>query len=161
METQAPRSSEQVSNARVNSELRGRNELRIVDNNNQASDVIMQVAPLTQPGFCYVVFGRGTQPELQWLDPAGIESVIAETESLRALIDESYAQLCEIFRGDTVTLRSSVDPDEPSSRRLVIKVKTSKDFENASELWKRFNDDWWLPNFDRADDKLCILMDFQ
>lgn len=97
--------------------------------------------------------------ELEWLNKGEIESVIEGLPAIRALISEACSQLSVLFPGDRITLKSSADPEE-GLNTLVLKVKTSKQFDEASELWQHFNEKWWLPNYDRGEDRLCILLDF-
>jgi hypothetical protein len=100
------------------------------------------------------------EQKFEYLNQSEIDAVMLESPGLRSLVDEACAVLFEAFKGDAISLRSSTDPEQPGKDTLVLKVKTSKDYDEAIEVWQRFNEEWWIPNYDRGDDRFCILLDF-
>jgi len=99
-------------------------------------------------------------PSLRWLNPSDITKIFDQKPELRELVNEAYGQLSSRFDGAQLTLRSSSDPAEECPDTLVIKVSTTLEYDAADQLWQSFNEEWWLPNYDRSEDRLSILLDF-
>lgn len=94
------------------------------------------------------------------IEPQDNRTCLEKHRFLEDLIEEAFEQLKAAFPGECLTLTEVVDPDEPDSAMLVLKLKTSMNYEEAIHLWEQFESDWWLPNYDRGRDKLSILLDF-
>jgi len=105
-------------------------------------------------------FGQPTLGGLQWMNKPAIEMVFAEAPTLRILLQEAIERLRLFFAEGLITVETSSDPDEPGPTTLVLRIKTCKAFGEARAAWKHFNEEWWLPNYYRGENRVCILLDF-
>lgn len=85
-----------------------------------------------------------------------VASFISEYPSIGPFLNRFHDRVQEFFQGEIEKLRVRlvVDP-ETSQRRLVIFIVTSLDIEKAMTCLKKFEFEWFLPNYD---DSLGLLV---
>ena len=105
-------------------------------------------------------FWTAPQHETKKAHSNGIDGLFEQHQHLREVVDQARGQLGVRFSGDAIALQAVTDPDEPDVQTLVLTLKTLREYDEAVSLWDKFKQEWWLPNYDRADGKLCILLDF-
>jgi len=102
----------------------------------------------------------------QWYDfdhPDRVGQFIGERPFLVMLLTEARTAIGEHFPGSRRMLRVSDDPDEvdPVRRRqLVLEIVTRDSPPDALARLRDFDAAWWLPALERAQQSLCITLEF-
>jgi hypothetical protein len=81
---------------------------------------------------------------------------LKQNTELLDLIIESYSVIRNHFRFDLLTLKLHFDPDTGDEDYLILTILTGLKATEAIKELDKIDDEWWLNNFHRANDKLSI-----
>ena len=79
-------------------------------------------------------------------DIEAVEAFVARHLGLGALLGRVPSEIASRFDDESrPALRVEADPeDEPATEYLVISIPTDRDWEDARDRLRRFDDEWWL-----------------
>jgi len=77
------------------------------------------------------------------------------------LLREAYTHIRKYFPSSKLFLEAVADPEVIDEVQLVVFIAANHDPDEASEALNRLDEDWWLDAMERAQDKLCITLEFQ
>ena len=90
-----------------------------------------------------------------------VTSFLEENPFLIPLLLEAYIHLKEYFPDSDVVLEVVNTSEVVGEEELIAFIVVKQDSEKASLDLDRFDEHWWLDNMDRAEDKLCIALEFR
>ena len=99
--------------------------------------------------------------EYEITKPTEVVAFLSENLYLFDLLKEIPTQVRKHFGAEqNFVLQFFLNPEDPSWHQLHVLVPTKVSVEEAFALLEKFESDWWLENFARADMKLQILMEY-
>ncbi len=109
-----------------------------------------------------------SSPEVQPLDqlydfrkPTDVSHFLEVNPFLVPLLREAYTHIRKYFLSSKLFLEVVADPEAIDEEQLVVFIVANHDPDNASEALNRLDEEWWLGAMERAQDKLCITLEFQ
>ncbi len=93
--------------------------------------------------------------------PIEVSHFLAMNPFLIPLLGEAYTHIKKFFPSSKLFVEVVADPEEIDEQQLVVFIAANHDPDEASEALDQFDKDWWLDAMDRAQDKLCITLEFQ
>ena len=76
------------------------------------------------------------------------------------LLQEAYANIRKYFPYSEIFLEVVTDP-EAFEKQLVVFISVEQNPEEASQALDQLDENWWLDAMERAEDKLCITLEFR
>ncbi|MDI6792306.1 MAG: hypothetical protein QME81_05485 [bacterium] len=80
---------------------------------------------------------------------------------LGSLLLEASGKIGSYFPDSQLFLEVFTDPETINNYQLVISIATNLAPNEAVERLEWFDEDWWLDALDRAQEKLCINVEFR
>ena len=77
------------------------------------------------------------------------------------LLQEAYANIRKYFPYSQIFLEVVTDPDAFDEKQLVVFIAVEQNPEEASQALDQLDENWWLDAMERAQDKLCITLEFR
>lgn len=93
--------------------------------------------------------------------PAEVSRFLEVNPFLIPLLREAYTHIRKYFPSSKLILEAVADPEAIDEEQLVVFIAANHDPDEASEALNRLDEDWWLDAMERAQDKLCITLEFQ
>lgn len=97
-------------------------------------------------------------------EPTEVGRFVKENGFLAPLLTEVHEKLSQYFRSSLFFLEVVWEPEDLlDCRELILSVLVDIDMDpdKADLAMEKFDDEWWLDNLFRADDKLCITLEFR
>ncbi len=76
------------------------------------------------------------------------------------ILIEAYDALRKFFPEDKLRLEYRIDPEVSDDEKLLLYVETRAPVEETLEQLDEFEEEWWIDNLSRADNKLLIDVEF-
>jgi hypothetical protein len=89
-----------------------------------------------------------------------VTSFLEENPFLIPLLQDAYTHIKEYFPDSDVFLKVAHDPEFIGQKQLVAFIAVKQTAEEASQALDRFDEGWGLEAWERAEDKLCITLEF-
>jgi hypothetical protein len=89
-------------------------------------------------------------------DKTKVLDFLERNTELLDLILEAYPVVRRHFRFDQLLLKLHWEPETSEEDCLILAISTSLKAEEALIELKKIDDEWWLDNMHRAEDKLSI-----
>ena len=86
---------------------------------------------------------------------------LEENPFLAPLLEEAYIHIREYFLHEKVFLEVVADPEAVGEKQLVVFIVVEQKPNEASQALDDLDEDWWLDAMERAQDKLCITLEFR
>lgn len=94
-------------------------------------------------------------------NPQAVADFIGENLFLLKLLEEIPAQIRKYFgKSQELILQFFWNPEDPMWHQIHVLVPTKLSVDEAFSAMEKFDEDWWLDNFARADMKLQILKEY-
>jgi hypothetical protein len=93
--------------------------------------------------------------------PIEVSHFLEVNPFLVPLLREAYIHIRRYFPSSELFLEVVADPEAIDEEQLVVFVAVNHDPDEASEALNRLDEHWWLDSVERAQDKLCITLEFQ
>jgi hypothetical protein len=104
----------------------------------------------------------GTLEQLyRFKESAKIHHFLEKNLFLIPLLNEAYATIRTYFPEEQLYLKLVTDPEAVDEEQLVVFIAVENDTEEASQALEKLDEEWWLLAMERAQDKLCITLEFQ
>ncbi|MDQ2888077.1 MAG: hypothetical protein M3Y39_18560 [Chloroflexota bacterium] len=94
-------------------------------------------------------------------EPIKIHHFLENNLFLIPLLKEAYTNIRKYFPYVQLFLKLVVDPEAIDDEQLVVFIAVEKDIDEASQALDRLDEEWWLSAMKRAQDKLCITLEFR
>lgn len=89
-----------------------------------------------------------------------VTSFLEENPFLLPLLQEAYIQIKEHFPDSDVVLEVINSSEAIGEEQLVAFIVVKQNGREASHQIDCFDEEWWLKNIKRSEDKLCIALEF-
>lgn len=86
---------------------------------------------------------------------------IRENSFLDPLLREASTHIKRYFPSSELFLEVVADPDIPDEKQLVVSIPVQQKPEEASLALDELDENWWLDAMERAQNKLCITLEFE
>ncbi len=93
--------------------------------------------------------------------PVEVSLFLEMNPFLIPLLEEAYDHIRKYFPSSNLFLEVIADPEVIDERQLIIFIDANHGLDEASEALDRLDKDWWLDVMERAQEKLCITLEFQ
>ena len=93
--------------------------------------------------------------------PTEVSRFLEVNPFLIPLLKEAFTLIRKYFPSSKLILEAVADPEAIDEEQLVVFIAANHDPDEASEALHRLDEDWWLDAMERAQDKLCITLEFQ
>jgi hypothetical protein len=93
--------------------------------------------------------------------PTEVWYFIKANPFLIPLLKEAYVNIREYFPSSKIFLEVVTDPEIANGEQLIIFIAVDQNPEVASRSLDLLDENWWLDAMERAEDKLCITLEFQ
>jgi hypothetical protein len=94
-------------------------------------------------------------------EPIKIYHFLEKNLFLIPLLNEAYATIRTYFPEERLYLKLVTDPEAVDVEQLVVFIAVKNDTGEASQALEKLDEEWWLLAMERAQDKLCITLEFQ
>ncbi len=92
--------------------------------------------------------------------PTEVSHFLEVNPLLIPLLREAFTLIRKYFPSSKLILEAVADPEAIDEEQLVVFIAATHDPDEASEALNRLDEDWWLDAMERAQDKLCITLEF-
>ena len=93
-------------------------------------------------------------------DTNDVTSFLEENLFLLPLLQEAYTQTKEYFPDSDLALEVINSSEAIGEEQLFVFIVVKGNAEEASQEIDHLDQEWWLDNMKRAQDKLCIALEF-
>lgn len=93
--------------------------------------------------------------------PTEVAHFLEVNPFLVPLLREAYTYIRKYFLSSKLFLGVVADPEAIDEEQLVVFIAVNYDPDEASKALNQLDEDWWLDAMERAQDKLCITLEFQ
>ena len=90
-----------------------------------------------------------------------VTSFLEENPFLIPLLQEARVHIKRYFPDSDVVLEVLTDPEIMGEKDLVAFIVVEMDVDEACDILDRLDDEWWLDASDRAEDLLCIALEYK
>ncbi len=90
-----------------------------------------------------------------------VQNFLEANSFLVSLLKEGYSHIKKYFPYSRVFLEVVTDPEAFDEKQLVAFIVVEQDSDDASEALDQLDEDWWLDAMERAQDKLCVTLEFR
>lgn len=77
------------------------------------------------------------------------------------ILGEAYTNIRRYFSTSVLFLEVVSDPEVSGAEQLVLFIAVDHDPDAASDTLAQLDEDWWLEAMERAQDRLCITLEFR
>lgn len=103
---------------------------------------------------------RSLEQVYHFRKPVEVSLFLEKNPFLIPLLEEAYDYIRKYFPSSTLFLEVVADPEVIDERQLIIFIDANQGQDEASEALDRLDKDWWLDALERAQEKLCITLEF-
>ncbi len=99
------------------------------------------------------------EPDFQLRDAEAVLAFIETEPAFLGLLLEAREEIRALFPDAVIFVEVEDDPDTPANPRLMVSIGTTFGAEETLQALKRFDQQWWLKNLDRAKRKITITVE--
>ncbi|MGH9844555.1 MAG: hypothetical protein ACREEM_38020 [Blastocatellia bacterium] len=103
---------------------------------------------------------NGASPRLEMRKPEVVKSFLEENDFLIPLIGEASEKLAEYFGAETPQILEVIFHPDDGSTELFLFIQVEPAISNARARLDRFDEDWWLGEMYRSQNKIVISLEF-